>query len=236
MDETNQGLDNASNLIDTESTQEKLLSQSQVNKIVAREKEQAALKAKRDAEDEYQRRLEELNSTSQRQQQQNAAQSRDVDADAIFQQVQERFNQEMQQKQIEQEMARVAQSYTSKISQGRELYNDFEEVTREFDPTAFPQLTFLVAGIDNAADIVYELARNPQKLVTLDTLAQRAPRQAQAELLKLSRSIAENKQALNEAGNQTTPAPLDRLQPSKVSGSNGKQTIRDLRAQPWLRG
>lgn len=237
MDETLQSLDNATTTpIDAEATQEKLLSQSQVNKIVAREKEQAALRAKREAEEAYQRRLEELNSTSQRQQQRNDTVSRDVDADAIYQQVQERFNQEMQQKQVEQEMTRVAQSYMSKVSQGRELYNDFDDVTREFDPTAFPQLTFLVAGIDNAADIVYELARNPQKLVTLDTLAQRAPRQAQAELLKLSRSIAENQQALNEAGNQTTPAPLDRLQPSKVSGSNGKPSFRDLRAQPWLKG
>jgi hypothetical protein len=55
-------------------------------------------------------------------------------------------------------------------------------------------------------------------------------------LLKLSRSIAENKQAKTDENSNTVAAPLDRLQSSRVSGSNGKMGIRDLRNQPWLRG
>lgn len=234
MDE-NQVLD-AVNPSESESMQEKLLPQSQVNKIVQREKEQAALRAKREAEEEYQRRLEEINFQGQQQRQRNDSTSREVDADALYQQLQERFNQEMQQKRVEEEMSRAANSYLSKMQQGRELYDDFDEATKEFDPTAFPQLVYLVSGIENAADVIYELSRNPSKLVTLDTLAQRSPKHAQAELLKLSRSIADNQQAATEANAQNAPAPLDRLQPSRVSGSNGKQSIRDLRAQPWLRG
>jgi len=235
MDE-NQALDSAATPIEPDMTQEKLLPQSQVNKIVQREKEQAALRARREVEEEYQQRLEGINATSQQQRQRNDSTNREVDADAIYQQVQEKFNQEMQQKQIEQEMSRVANSYLSKMQQGRESYDDFDEVTKELDPTAFPQLIYLVAGIDNAADVMYELARNPVKLNALDGLAAKNPRYAQAELQKLSRSIAENKQAQNDAESQTTPAPLDRLQPSRVSGSNGKQSISDLRAQPWLKG
>lgn len=234
MDE-NQVLDNADNQVQTDVANEKMLPQSQVNKIVQREKEQAALRARREAEEEYQRRLEELNASRQSQTQRNNTVSREVDADAIYQQVQEKFNQEMQQRQLEQEMSRVAQSYLSKMSQGRELYEDFEDVTRDFNPAEFPQLVYLVAGIDNAADVIYELAKNPSKLVTLDNLAQRSPKYAHAELLKLSRSIAENRQAAAEADAQTTPAPLDRLQPSRVSGSNGKKTISDLRALPRYR-
>ncbi len=235
MDE-NQVIDD-SNMNSAEEIQaEKTLTQSQVNKIVAHEKAKAAQAAKREAEERYQQELESLRNLSAQQSQRNDNVSRDVDANALYQQIQERFNQEMQQKQVEEEMSRVAQSYLAKMQGGSQKYGDFNEVTQEFDPTAFPQLTYLIAGIDNAADVVYELSKNPIKLAGLDRLAEKNPRQAQAELLKLSRSISENDQAKIDAQNQGTAEPLDRLQPSRVSGSNGKMSIRDLRTQPWLRG
>src|SRR5882672_7970598 len=216
--------------------QEKMLSQSQVNKIVQHEKAKATQTVKREMEEKHQKELESIQSQQQQRTQRNENVPRDVDANAIYQQVQERFNEEMQQRRLKDEMDRVATSYLSKIEQGKTAYDDFEEVTKEFDPAAFPQLTYLVAGIDNAADVIYDLSRNPLKLVGLDRLAEKNPRQAQAELLKLSRSITENRQAQSDENSSNVAAPLDRLQSSRVSGSNGKLGIRDLRKQPWLKG
>lgn len=220
--------------------QEKLLPQSQVNKLVAREKENAAARARQQAEEEFQARLAQMGLA---QTQHNAATSREVDAEAVYRQVQEKFNQEMERrrqeeesKRLEAEMSQVAERYISKVNAARESYEDFDDVVGEFDPTAFPQLTYLVSGVENAGDVVYELAKNPSKLVMLDRLAEKNPKQAQNELLKLSRSILENRQAINEASGQNVSAPLDRLNPSRVSGSNGKMNIRDLRNQPWLKG
>lgn len=235
MDE-NQVIETVPTLSDDMEQQEKMLSQSEVNKIVQREKIRAAQSAKREVEERYQRDLEAIQAQSQHQSQRNENIPREIDADAIYQQVQERFNAEMQQKQLEQNLSQVADNYLSKMRQGPEVYDDFEEVTKDFDPTAFPQLIYLVSGIDNAADVIYDLSKNPLKLAGLDRIAEKNPRQAHSELLKLSRSIAENRQALNDAGSQSVSAPLDRLQPSKVSGSNGKMGIRDLRSQDWLRG
>lgn len=215
---------------------EKMLPQSEVDRIVKREKAQSAQRAQREAQEQHQRELEAINAQAQQQQQRNSTVSRDVDADALYQQLQERFNQDLQQRQVEQEMSRVAQNYLSKMQAGREAYTDFDEITQDFDPTAFPQLIYLVSGIDNAHDVVYELSRNPLKIAALDRLAEKNPRQAQAELLKLSRSIMDNKQATDDAQNQNVAAPLDRLQPSRISGSNDKMGIRDLRNQPWLKG
>lgn|ERR1700749_135597 len=232
--EENQVIENVVELSPEQSfEQEKLLTQSQVNKIVQHEKAKAAQAARREAEELYRRDIEAIQGN---QSQRNESVSREVDANALYQQVQERFNSEMQQRQLEEEMRRVANNYISKIEQGRSSYSDFDEITRDFDPTAFPQLTYLVAGIDNAADVVYDLSKNPVKLAGLDRLAERNPRQAHAELLKLSRSIAENKQAQAYADSNPVSTPLDRLQPSRVSGSNGKMGISDLRNQNWLRG
>lgn len=215
---------------------EKMVPQSKVNELIAAKMAVASQRAREEAEREYQRKIEELNATRQAQAERNESVSRDVDADAIYQQVQEKFNAEMQQRQIESQMSQVAQNYIARVNDSRGRYEDFDAVTAEFDPTAFPQLVYLVSGLENAGDIVYELAKNPSKLVTLDALAQRAPRQAQAELVKLSRSIADNQQALQAAQGQATNAPLDRLQASRVNASGSPKSVADFRSQPWLRG
>ena len=216
--------------------QEKLFTRDQLAKIVNAESAKAASQAKREAEEKYQRDMEALNAQRSQQEQRNAEVPRDVDANAIYQQVQERFNREMQEQQTKAQMTQVAQNYLQKVAQGKAAYEDFDEVTKDFDPTAFPQLTFLLSGIENAGDVLYDLAKNPLKLAGLDRLAEKNPRQAHNELLKLSKSITDNKQAQADAQSQNVAEPLDRLQPSRVSGSNGKMGIRDLRNQPWLRG
>jgi uncharacterized protein with von Willebrand factor type A (vWA) domain len=216
---------------------EKMLTQTQVNHIVQREKQQAAERARRQAEQEFQQQMQQQQAQqAEAKQQEMQSQSKEANAEALYQQVQERFNQEMQQKQAEAEIAQVAQSYHQKMEAGKGSYEDFEDITSKFDPTAFPQLVYLISGLDNASDIVYELSKNPSKLVTLDTLAHKSPSHAQAELNSLSKSIRENKTAQAEAGDQQVNAPLDRIQPSRVSSGNGKMSINDLRSQDWLRG
>lgn len=215
------------------SQQPNLLSQDQVNKIVAREKMRAADGARRDAEERHRAELDQLRQT---QEQRNSSVSREVDTDAIYQKVQEQFNKEMQERQLKDHMSQVANNYLGKVNSAKANYQDFDDVTKDFDPTAFPQLTYLLSGIENAGDILYHLAQNPLKLAGIDRLAEKNPRQAQSELLKLSQSIASNKQAQTDAAGQTVADPLDRLQPSRVSGSNGKMSVKDLRSQSWLRG
>lgn len=221
------------NIVENET--EKMIPQSQVNKIV-KQRTHDAIQAKRELEEKHQREIEALRATQQQQTQRNAEVPRELDANAIYQQVQERFNEEMRQRQLKEEMERVATSYLSKMANGKSAYDDFDEITKDFDPTAFPQLTYLVSGIDNAADVIYDLARNPLKLAGLNSLAKETPKLAQSELLKLSRSIAENRQAQADESSYNVASPLDRLQASRISGSNDKMSISDLRNQPWLKG
>jgi hypothetical protein len=232
MDE-NQVTDNALDNPAIEPEKERMIPQSQVNKIIKHKTYEAA-QTQRELEEKHQRELEALKA---QQTQRNENVPRDFDANAIYQKVQEKFNAEMQQRQLKDEIDRVAQTYISKMDQGKSSYEDFSEITKDFDPTEFPQLIYLVAGMDNAADIIYDLSkRNPEKFAELQSLAERSPKLAQARLLKLSRSISENKQAAADERSHSVAEPLDRLQSSRVSGSNGKPSIRDLRNQPWLRG
>jgi hypothetical protein len=223
---------------------DKVFTRDQVAKIVNAEKSKAVDATKRELEQKYQRDMEQLNASRSQQPSGNNNSPNAVDTDAVYQKVQERFNQQLQQEREkqEQEMMRahvqsVSQKYLSKVAQGKSAYDDFDEVTKDFDPAAFPQLAYLLAeNVDNAHDVLYDISKNPLKIAGLDRLAEKNPRQAIAELQKLSQSITANKQAQSEAQDQQTAAPLDRLQASRVSGSNGKQTIKSLRSEPWLRG
>lgn len=224
---------------ETLAQQENMLPQSQVNKIVMRESEKAAQKARRDAELHYQQQLEAMNTQRQIQQNDNLSQTgtRDVDVNAIYQQIQEKLNSDMAQRQQEAHINEVARNYLQKMEQGRQSYgSDFDSAMESFDPAAFPQLIYLVSGMDGAADIMFDLAKNPMKLAAIDRLAEKNPRAAQAELAKLAGSIASNRDAQSQAANQGTAPPLDHLTPTRAAGSNGKPTISDLRGQNWLRG
>ena len=215
---------------------EKMLTQDQVNKIVAREKENAATRTRREVEQEYQQKMEQANQVREQQSSRNENVSREIDADAIYQQVQERINQEMQQKQFESEMSNVANNYLSKVDAARGSYEDFDAITSKFDASKFPQLVYLVSGLENGGSVIYDLAKNPTKLAAISVLAKEAPEMAFQELQSLAQSISLNKQAVDSAGEYETAAPLDRLSSSRVSGSNGEQSINDLRNMPWLRG
>jgi hypothetical protein len=215
---------------------EKMLSQSEVNALIAREKQAALARGRQEAEREYQQRSEQANMQAQQQQQEAPRAPSQADTDSIYQQVQERFNREMQERQFQTEMSNLADAYHAKMKTGRETYDDFDEVTKDFDPGAFPQLLWLVSGMENAGDIIYDLSKNPHKLAAIDSLAAKSVPMAQAELRKLSQSISHNSNAKNEYEQNPTAAPLNPLQPSRVSGSNGKMTVNDLRNQPWLRG
>lgn len=221
---------------------EKMLSQSEVNSLIAREKQAAANRARQEVEREYQQRLEQMQHQQQAQgggqgDQREHTGPTQAEADSIYQQVQERFNREMQERQFQQEITNIANNYHAKIEHGKKSYEDFDKITENFDPGAFPQLIYLVSGIDNAADIIYDLSKNPNKLAAIDLLAQRSPKMAHAELMKLSGSISQNMQAKSENEQNPVSQPLSPLNPSRTSaGSNGPMSVSDLRGQKWLRG
>jgi hypothetical protein len=120
------------------------------------------------------------------------------------------------------------------MGQGKDRYSDFDEVMTDFEPTAFPQVALLAAHLENTPDVMYELAKNPNKLVQINTLAERSPKMAERMLKELSDSIIKNQEAVE---NTVLPkAPLSRLKSSTTVGADtGKMTVRDFKNQDWLK-
>ena len=102
-----------------------------------------------------------------------------------------------------------------------------------FKHHAFPQIVYLVADKENTADIMYELAKNPQKLAVVNMWAEKDPERAAAELDKLSESISQNESAAQEY--QPTNPPISQIKQSNVGMNNGKMSLEDFKKAEWNR-
>lgn len=232
---------------------EKMLPASYVNDLVKKAKRKGEQKMQEQL-DAARQQIEQLQAQQAQQQVQNVAQTgqqqppqqqqgqqQGVDAQQVMQQVMQQLQlkqQEEQEKrereQIEHEVNQVAQQYFGKMAQGKDMFEDFEAITADFNPAEFPQLVFLANQMDNTPAIIYELRKNPGKLADLAVLVEKSPNMARSEIAKLSESIKRNDEAKRNL--QEPQDPLNRLKPSPVGTDNGKLTVRDYKKADFLRG
>jgi hypothetical protein len=232
---------------------EKMLPASQVNELVKRAKRKGEQKMQEQL-DAAKQQIEQLQAQQAQQGLQNTAQTgspqppqqqqgqqQGVDTQQVMQQVMQQLQQKQQedeakrhQEQIEQEVNQVAQQYFGKMAQGKDMFEDFEAITADFNPAEFPQLVFLANQMDNTPAIIYELRKNPGKLADLAVLVEKSPSMARNELSKLSESIKRNDEAKRTL--QEPQDPLNRLKPSPVGTDNGTKNVRDFKAASYLKG
>ena len=209
------------------------MTQDQVRKVVQREKAEAYEKAKREAQKEIEQLKQSQGSVG--------GMAPQIDEEQLYGKFYERLMGDVQAQQeqqkrahFEQQMQEVAQNYLLKMEKGKGLYDDFEAVTSSFEPEAFPKVVQLVSQMDNAADVIYELSKNPSKLVTINELANRSHKMAQSQLNSLVDSIKMNQSA--KENNVRTNPPLAKTQPSTSAGSDtGAKSVADFKKMPWLR-
>ena len=229
---------------------EKTLTVSQVNDLVKK----AKLKGERKMQEQLDAaklQIEQLQAQqaqqapeqqqAQPQQQPQQGQMQGIDPAQLQQQVMQMFAQKQQEDeqkrhsdQLEKEVNDVAQQYFGKMAQGKDLFEDFESMTADFNPAEFPQLVFLANQTDNTAALIYELRKNPGKLANLALLVERSPSLARSEIAKLSESIKRNDEASRNL--QEPQDPLNRLKSSPVGTGSGTKNVRDYKEASYLRG
>lgn len=226
----------------TNSPAEKALSKEQIVELVKHEKAKAAESVRRELEAAHRAEIDKIK-LGQTQQMGGMKDTSSVDDDMaqrVYKQAYSKLEQEMQSRQElmakeqhEAEMRRIADNYFSKLRGGKERYSDFDEMVGDFKHDAFPELVYHLSGMDNAADIMYELNKNPEKLERIDYWLNKDPRKGVDMLNKLSQSISQVRAA--EEDYQPINAPLSQVKPSNVGADNGKMTLEDYKSADWLR-
>lgn len=207
---------------------ENFLPQSQVDHIVGKARKDAYAKAKQDALNEYQRGNQQHTQSSQ------SPSSMGGMEQLTPERIEQMITDATDKRARESYATKVATDFLGKMEAGKTKYADFEDTVNALNLPMAPEIVDWANGLDNTADVVYEIAKNPTKFTTILNLARGGFGQlAQRELQKLSTSIKQNESATDQA--KSVNEPLSKITPSTVGTDNGKMTVKDLRRQTWLR-
>lgn len=215
-----------------ETITEKMVPQSAVDKAVQHAKHLAREQGRREALSTIQAQ-QAPTVDNQMPQAQAPAQSIGGMPSVSPEQVQKMIAEHAQQQAQQYHAHSIANEFLSKLEAGKEKYPDFNEKMDSLELSTIPQVVQLANSVDNTADVMYELANNPNKLVTLLNLTNFGNgKLAYLETRKLSDSIKQNQTALQQP---IPPEPLSPLKPSNVGTDNGALSIKELRRQQHLR-
>lgn len=209
---------------------ERMLSQSTVNELIGNAKREAAEKAATRAVEEYKRQQ------GQQQQQANYAAPQysglsEADVKRLTGEELNRQKSEWERQSTERQQAeaaeRIVRNYNDKIAAGRDKYQDFEAVTNNINMAYYPNVVQLLAEhVDNASDILYNLAQRRGKLDELDRLFERNANDAVYEIKRLSDSLKAN-ESVNQV--KTSRQPLSQQRPSNTGTDSGPLSIADYK-------
>lgn len=208
---------------------EKMIPQSQVNKIAAREARAAYEKGQREAQARYEREIQ--------------ANQKPIDTQAPTIGGMPQYSPEQLQKAIREQahmmtqeaiINKIANEFETKIENAKLEDSEFEDKYEALNMTAHPKTILWVNELENTADVIREMADNPVKYANILTLANNGlDKAAQKELQKISASIKANKVALSA---KQPNEPLSHLKSSNIGSDNGDSSVEDFMKMSWLRG
>lgn len=136
----------------------------------------------------------------------------------------------------------LVNSFAGKLTSGYSKYDDFEPTLKDLELDQVigqnPELLNVFNSLDNPADVLYELGKNPDKFIkVMDYFKQPyaiAKRKGMEELKKLGQSINDNEQAKSK--NKDYPKqPLNQINPTRNGSDVGNMTVKDWRKHPSCR-
>jgi hypothetical protein len=209
--------------------QERMLPQSEVNKIIGRVKDESYQKGLQEHANRTQQNTAP-NYESQAPAMQQSYQSVQQQVGGIPQQSPEQIRamiaEENQKLEYNRNYQGLVNSLVSKVEAGKDKYTDFEQVVKPINFLNTP-IWHVAEKFDNPADIVYHLGKNPGKLAQLLTVAY-SPELVERGMQEISASLKQNEAAaLEKAPN----APLSRQKPSNIGTGNGDSS--NLSASDW---
>lgn len=203
-------MDNVEQIVETTpeiapaSAEEKYLPQTEVNRIVGKVKAEAFEKARRQLEAEYAVKSPENSGSSS------------VDSEKVYEEVSRRVKADFEREQQKAQEAEQAQAwkaitteYNSKLGKALEAkeYDDFHDVVKGFQHDRYDMVVYGANAQDNTADIIYHLAKDPERAMRLELLGRNDPKGFEKAMKKFADSVKENKEAAKKAKTQSAPLP-----------------------------
>lgn len=216
---------------------ERLFNSEQVSKIVAREREKALEKGRREA-------MMELEQQQQAQQQAPAPQQaqgqvglggmQQFSPEDVSRIMQEQLPGLIQQHVQNAKQEQVISSFVNKMKAAEEKYPGLESELNQINwrDSRSSALAVMANDLDNTGEVMKELLDHPSKFGELLNLVDSQPHLVAKQLYSLSNSIKQNEKAIAE--NKRAQEPISQMKPSVNAGlDNGNATVTDFRKMQW---
>lgn len=203
-----------------ETPPEKMVPQSDVNRVVVAAKREAYERAMRDAKAQETSQPEAVmpNETAPVETQATVP---GIDINALATQVASQMSEQQRLQNEQRDQQNMIMELAPKIKDAKARYQDFDDVVQKSDIANIPEVVSYSNIVDNSGDVVYEMAKSPQKIATFLGLANRSPQLAASYIQELSGNIKANAGSTN---NIAPSQPLDSLSPSNVGSNDGDAT------------
>ena len=126
-----------------------------------------------------------------------------------------------------QEAERTASDFFGKLTAGKDRYQDFDQVMGSVkDWGKLASSVGLANMVDNTADVMYDLVKNPTKIAQIHSLTQISPDLALAEVQRMSQALKLNEQATKT---RLPNDPLSQMRPSNTGTDSGALSVTDYK-------
>lgn len=219
--------------------EERLYNSKQVSDIVAREREKALEKGRREALMELEQQqqaqpLEQMPAQQQAQSQVTQGGMQSLSPEQVQQMMQQELPKMMEQHVNQMKQEQVVNSFVQKMKAAEEQHPGIEQELNQLnwrDPRT-SALAMMANDMENTGDVMRELLDHPGKFGELLNLVDSQPHLAAKQLYSLSNSIKQNQKAIAE--NKRAQEPLSQMKPSLNAGmDNGNASVSDFRKMRW---
>lgn len=210
----------------TQAPVEKTILQSEANKIIHARTREVAERAR---EEGYQRAVAELSARQPETPAQTPPAAQQTSPQYLTaEEARKIYRDESQQVRQEAIFSQAMTTFVQKMEAAKGDYSDFEDTIAPLNLPAIKPVAYLASAMENTADIMYDLGKNPHKVGNILSLLGNPAtvHLAQLEMQKLSASIKANKSASNTP---SAKEPLSDITPSNVGTGNGEMTVADWR-------
>lgn len=207
-----------------QSTPEGFISKTEANSIIHERTKASFDKGYERAKSEY---LAQQNTQSQNSANQQIGGMSSPSADEIRQMIADNTQRELQRMQQMGAWQNTAETFVNRIQAAKDKFPDLEKQLVDLGIAENPELVRIANSIDNTAEVLDFLQKNPQQLFMLSAMTENGKsRYALATMQNISSQLKSNSLAGNT---QVAPEPLSQITPSTIGKDSGKMTQADYR-------
>lgn len=218
----------------SQSNDERVFKQSEVNEIVKRAKYGAVEDFKRLQSEQPDYFQQKHGNNNQVDQQQN----RNVNAESEIRRLAAEEAQRLRDEWVKESRSQyetaqahqIVQNFWDKVNPARTKYQDFDSALGAVDLRNYPDVVGILSNsIDNADDVLYHLLKNEVKMAELQRFAnENRHHLAISQTKSLAQSLKDN----DAASKVKLPnEPLSQVRPSNTGTDNGAMSVKDYRAK-----